>query len=124
MVYQLFLVSVLEKCLSPENKTILIGTPYITNIKSILQNPNFIDNEELRKLFILFNTKWQKKEILYDETILTYLKKMSSDKRKQLYDIINMPIVENSDFYNDAEEILKKQLNMQEGVKKLKLERR
>ena len=49
---------------------------------------------------------------------------MSSDKRKQLYDIISMPIVENSDFYNDAEEILKKQLNMQEGVKKLKLERR
>lgn len=124
MVYQLFLVSVLEKCLSPENNTILIGTPYITNIKSILQNPNFIDNKELRKLFIVFNTKWQKKEILYDETILTYLKKISSDKRRKLYDIINMPIVENNDFYNDTEEILKKQLNMQEGVKKLKLERR
>lgn len=124
MVYQLFLVSVLEKCLSPENNTILIGTPYITNIKSILQNPNFIDNKELRKLFIVFNTKWQKKEILYDETILTYLKKISSDKRRKLYDIINMPIVENNDFYNNIEEILKKQLNMQEGVKKLKLERR
>ena len=66
----------------------------------------------------------QKKEILYDETILTYLRKMSSDKRKQLYDIINMPIAENKDFYNDTDVILKKQLNMQEGVKKLKLERR
>ena len=44
----------------------------------------------LRKIFIIFNTKWPKKEILYDETILTYLSKMSSDKRKQLYDIINM----------------------------------
>lgn len=87
-----------------KNNTILIGTPHITNIKSILQNPNFIDN--------------------YDETILTYLKKISSDKRRKLYDIINMPIVENNDFYNDTEEILKKQLNMQEGVKKLKLERR
>ena len=43
---------------------------------------------------------------------------------QQLYDIINMPIVEKSNFYNDTEEILKKQLNMQEGVKKLKLERR
>ena len=124
MVYQLFLVSVLEKCLSPENNTILIGTPYITNISSILQNPNFIDNEKLRKLFILFNTKWQKKEILYDETILTYLTKMSDDKRKQLYDIINMPITENVNFYKDTEKTLKKQLNMQESVKRLKLERR
>lgn len=119
MIYQLFLVSVLEKCLTPENNTILIGTPYITNIKNILQNPNFIDNEELRKLFILFNTKWQKKEILYDETILTYLKKLSSDKRKQLYEIINMPIEENNDFYKNIEKILKKQLNMQESIKKL-----
>ena len=51
-------------------------------------------------------------------------KKISSDKRKQLYDIMNMPIVENSNFYNDTEEMLKKQLNMQECVKKLKLERR
>lgn len=49
---------------------------------------------------------------------------MSSDKRKQLYDIINMPIAENKDFYNDTDVILKKQLNMQESVKKLKLERR
>ncbi len=124
MVYQLFMVSVLEKCLSKENNTILIGTPYITNIKNILKESNFINNEELRKLFIIFNTKWPKKEILYDATILTYLEKMSDKKRKRLYDLINMPIVENVNFYNDTEEILKKQLNMQEGVKKLKLERR
>ena len=39
-------------------------------------------------------------------------KKISSDKRKQLYDIMNMPIVENSNFYNDTEETLKKQLIM------------
>lgn len=124
MIYQLFLVSVLEKCLSPNNNTILIGTPYITNIKDILKNPNFINDEELRKLFILFNTKWQKKEILYDETILKYLNKISNEKRVKLYDIINMPIEQNIDFYNDVEKILKSQLSMQESVKRLKLERR
>ena len=124
MLYQLFLVSVLEKCLEPKNNTILIGTPYITNIKDILKNSNFINNEELRKLFILFNTKRQKKEILYDETILTYLNKMSIEKRKQLYDIISMPIIESVDFYSATEKILRNQLNMQESVKKLKLERR
>lgn len=124
MVYQLFLVSVLEKCLSKENNTILIGTPYITNIKDILKNSTFIDDEQLRKLFIIFNTKWQKKEILYDETILTYLYKMSDEKKQQLYNIINRSISENIDFYSDTEKILKKQLNMQESVKRLKLERR
>lgn len=124
MLYQLFLVSVLEKCLSPKNNTILIGTPYITNIKDILNNQNFIDDEQLRKLFIIFNTKWAKKEIIYDESILKYLNKMSIEKRIQLYDIINRVIQNNTDFLSDTKTILKSQLNMQESVKKLKLERR
>lgn len=71
----------------------------------------------------LFNTKWQKKKYYMMKQYL-HIKKISNDKRKQLYDIMNMPIVENSNFYNDTEEMLKKQLNMQECVKKLKLERR
>ena len=62
--------------------------------------------------------------MLYDETILTYLNKLSNDKINQLYDIISMPIVENDNFYNDIEEVMKRQFNMQESVKKLKLERR
>ena len=124
MIYQLFLVRVLEKCLSPQNRTILVGTPYITNIKDILKNTKFINNEKLRKLFIIFNTKCQKKEILYDESILTYLNRLSDYKIEQLYDIISMPIIEKNSFYSDVEEVLKHQLNMQESVKKLKLERR
>lgn len=124
MIYQLFLVSVLEKCLSPKNNTILLGTPYITNIKNILENCNFTNNEELRKLFIIFNTKWAKKEIIYDETILNYLNKISNEKRLQLYDIINRKYKNSSEFLYDINTVLKKQLNMQESVKKLKLEGR
>ena len=124
MIYQLFLVSAIEKCLAPDNNTILIGTPYITNIKDILKNSSFIDNEELRKLFIIFNTKWAKKEILYDETILKYLNRLSDEKRKQLYDIINIPLENNVDFYEDVDSALRNQLNMQNGIKKLKMERR
>lgn len=123
-LYQLFLASVLEKCLEPKNNTILIGTPYITNIKDILMNPNFTSNEELRKLFIIFNTKWAKKEILYDETILQYLSTMALEKRRQLYDIVNRQIDLNGDFYIDVENVLKNQLKMQECVRRLKLERR
>lgn len=124
MLYQLFLVSVLEKCIEPENNTILIGTPYLTNIKDILKNPYFIDDDKLRKLFIIFNTKWQKKEILYDESILKYLNKLSLLKRNQLYDIINMQYINNSVSLLDVDDVLKKQFNMQESVKKLKFERR
>lgn len=123
MLYQLFLVRVLEKCLAKENKTIIIGTPYLTNIKEILNNLYFIDDNILRKLFIIFNTKWQKKEILYDESTLKYLNKLSLSKRKELYDIINMRVLFDYDLLN-LEKVLKEKFNMQESVKKLKLERR
>lgn len=123
MIYQLFLVSVLEKCLSPQNDTILIGTPYITNIKNILENPDFIQNEQLRKLFIIFNMRWAKKQLLYDESILKYLKTMEREKRNHLYDIINRKYI-NTSFFDDTETVLRNQLNMQESIKQLRLERR
>lgn len=123
MLYQLFLVSVLEKCFAIENNTILIGTPYITNIKNIMNDTNFTKNEKLRKLFIIFNTKWQKKEILYDETILKYLNRLSEIKLNELYDILNSTIFITPNFYEDVDKILKNKLNMQNNVKKLKLGR-
>lgn len=118
MLYQLFLAAVVEKCLSPNNKTIILGTPYITNIKDIVKDLRFKDDVIFRKLFILFNMKWSKKEILYSEDILKYLNNISDEKRLQLYDIISR--ANNS----DVETILKSQINMQECIKKLKLERR
>lgn len=124
MLYQLFLVGVLEKCLEPKNKAILIGTPYIANIKDIVTNPYFIDDEELRKLFIIFSTKWQKKEIIYDETILKYLNKLSKEKLKRLYDMVTMSRQDNIEIYQEIEDTMKHQLNMQESIKKLKLGRR
>lgn len=124
MLYQLFLVGVLEKCLCSSNKTILLGTPYITNIKEILSNSDFIDDSEFRKLVVLFSMKWQKKEVNYDESVLKYLKKMELGKRKQLYNLVNREIGMKGDFYNEVELVLRQRLNMQNCVKQLKLERR
>ncbi len=77
----------------------------------------------MRKLFIIFNTKWQKKEILYDETILKYLNRLSEIKLNELYDILNSTIFITPNFYEDVDKILKNKLNMQNNVKKLKLGR-
>lgn len=124
MIYQLFLVGVIEKCLASNNKTVFFGTPYITNIRNITSNRDFIDDEYLRKLAILFNLKWSKKEKNYDETILKYLNSMSKDKRKQLYDIISKDRINVDVLYDDMKDLLLHQLNMQECVKQLKKERR
>lgn len=124
MIYQLFLVGVIEKCLNPNSMTILFGTPYITNIRSIINDPNFISDEVFRKLAILFNLKWSQKEKNYDTTILKYLKRMSPEKRNQMYGIINKERIGNNTLYNDMRELLLQQMNMQECVKQLKKERR
>lgn len=124
MLYQLFLVGVIEKCLNPNNATILLGTPYITDIKEIANDKNFRNDEILRKLFVLFNLKWSKKEKNYDLTILKYLNYMADSKRQQLYDIINKKRLNGNEFYEDVHETITSQINMQECIKQLKKERR
>lgn len=120
MLYQLFLVGLLEKCLQPENKTILLGTPYLTNIRDIVENPNFIKDKYFQKLVVLFNLKWNKKEKDYDETILKYLKSLYYRKRIDLYNIVTQEITYTDDLIFDTENVILKQMNMQECIKKIK----
>lgn len=120
MLYQLFLVGLLEKCLQPENKTILLGTPYLTNIKDIVNNPNFIQDKYFQKLAVIFNLKWNKKEKDYDQTILKYLKGLYYQKRIDLYNIATQESICIDNFVLNTDNILQKQMNMQECIKKLK----
>lgn len=124
MLYQLFLVGIVEKCLKPDSKTILLGTPYITDIKKITDDKDFIDDEILRKLGVLFNLKWSKKEKNYDNSILKFLNNISEEKKQHLYDIISRKREYSCLFYEDVNENLMHQMNMQECVKTLKKERR
>ena len=123
MLYQLFLVGVLEKCLNKDSNTILLATPYLTNAKDLINDPDFIEGEKFRKLSILFNLKWANKERNYDSTILRYLKSLNTEKRINLYNIIRENRCDFDDFYDDIDITLKRQMNMQDCVKKLKLER-
>lgn len=124
MLYQLFLVGVVEKCIKPESKTLLLGTPYITDIKSITNDVNFVEDEISRKLGILFNMKWSKKEKNFDGTILKFLNSISEEKKQHLYDIISRKRTYSCSFYEDLNDNLMHQMNMQECVKLLKKERR
>ena len=124
MLYQLFLVGVVEKCLNKNSNTILLGTPYITNIKNIINEEKFINEEIFRKLTILFNLKWSKKERNYDETILSYLKNIDIEKRKEIYDIICTQVDSQKNFFETTNDILNNQFNMQKCINKMKLERR
>lgn len=120
MLYQLFLVGLLEKCLEPENKTILLGTPYLTNIRDIIKNPNFIQDKYFQKLAILFNLKWNIKEKNYDDSILKYLKSLYYKKRIDLYDIVTQELPNDADLIFDTENVILNQMNMQECIKKTK----
>lgn len=119
MMYQLFLVGLLEKCIKPDSKTILLGTPYLTNVKTIINSSNFIQDDKFRKLAILFNLKWPKKEKDYDESILRYLRKIGENERNNLYDIVNKGVSEELDFYAQISAILNNNMNMQKCIKML-----
>jgi len=120
MLYQLFLTGLLEKCLQPENKTILLGTPYLTNVRDIIKNPNFISDKYFQKLVVMFNLKWNQKERNYDETILKYLKSIYYKKRIDLYNIVTEEAIKTNDLFNDVQKVIHKQMNMQNCIKKLR----
>lgn len=124
MVYQLFLVGVLDKCLQYDSKTILLGTPYIDNLKQISANPNFLGSNTFRKLAILFSMKWKNKNIKIDDTILKFLKKLTDDDIELLYSIICTGGDISPDLKTSIDYIIRNQFNMQNSIKALKRERR
>ncbi len=83
-LYQLFLAGIIERCINPFANTILIGTPIITNINDY----NYAEDVLTRKLSIIFNTRWGNDLCKFNEGILTYLDKLSMDKKIELYNMV------------------------------------
>ena len=69
------MVGLIEKCINKNTNTILVDTPYVTNIKRIVEEEYFIEDEIFRKFAIIFSMKWKTSENNYDPTILKYLKR-------------------------------------------------
>lgn len=123
MSYQLFLVGMLEKCFCPDSRTILLGTPYIENIKNILENPKFINDDIFRKLSIIFSMKWQSKNVKIDDTVLKCLKKLTEEDLKLLYSVVCNKDEVKENFIDSTNDIIKYQFNMQKSLNKMKKER-
>ena len=121
-LYQLFMVSLLEKCFNNQGKTIAIATPYL-NI------PNNSINKELQeriislKLFALLNQKWSRKENSCDEALLKYINTMNIEKKQELYELI-LTQTENNDLEQSLKLILTKEINRQNLNQELKRRRK
>lgn len=124
-IYQLLLTGIISKCLDSDSNIIFVGNPIINKINDYNFNAECEDDLLVKKLAIIFNAKWAAKEREFDSGLLNYLKKMSNEKRKQLYDIVcGCSFNENVDFKKNVDVAINNSFNMQQCVKKLKKERR
>jgi hypothetical protein len=123
-LYQLFLVNVLEKCLDESTESIYIGTPILTGINDFKIDPIDEDYVLTKKLAIIFNIKWNKKDKPFDKEILRFLKSMSLEKKQQLYELIVRNDINNLNFNEQTDKIMHDKFNMQDMLNNLKRERR
>lgn len=121
-LYQLYMVTMLEKCFEPNSKTISLATPHLNVTDKKIE-------EELKnrlislKLFIVLNQKWSKKENTFDVSLLKYINSMNVEKKKMLNDII-IESENVDDFENELYSILMKKFNIQNANKELKRRRK
>ena len=85
MMYQLFLVGLLNKILRPEDETILLGTPIILNSSRFITDAL---DPKIANLAIALNMGWKSKETKFDEGILRKLYKSNSIDLNLIYEIV------------------------------------
>lgn len=121
-LYQLFMVSMLEKCFPNKGKTISLATPYL-NISSKDKENELQDRILSTRIFSILNQKWAKKDNILDEGLLSYINNMNVTKKEMLYNILmeqNITI----DILEDLKKTLIKDFNLQNANKELKRRRK
>ncbi len=118
-LYQLYYTCLLEKCLNPNANTIPLATPFLTGLNNVSSSVTSKDEELTKKLGILFNLKWARKEKEYDNTIFTYLAKLSLLKKEKLYNILTEELFRKTNLNQDLSLALKR-FNMQNTINKMK----
>lgn len=116
MMYQLFMVGILEKILVPESNTILMGIPIVENVNTYLNES--IDSK-VAILSLIFNMRWNKKNIEFDNGILRKLYRTGNDNLDILYNTV-IESIDINDFYNDVNYILGDRFNYQKILKRVK----
>ena len=120
-LYQLFIVSMLEKCYNNNGNTISLATPYLN---STYKNEQELKNRILSlKIFTVLNQKWAKKENVINEGLLNYINSMNVNKKEMLYEILQEKTSE-EDMLKALKEILTKDFNFQNANNELKRRRK
>ena len=117
LVYQLFLVGLLNKILKPEDETILLGTPIILNADSYLNET--IDPEVL-KLAVAFNTRPKYKETPFDPRVLEKLNSLDKGRVASMTEFVTTSTFEGYDLVAEIECALRQNFSMQRALRKLK----
>lgn len=121
-LYQLYMVTMLEKCFNNSGKTISLATPYL-NIQDKKIEEELKNRIMSLKIFTVLNQKWSKKENTFDKGLLKYINSMNVDKKQMLYDIIIANDTE-VDFEKELHSILIEKFNVQNATKELKRRRK
>lgn len=121
-LYQLFMVSLLEKCFDTKGKTISLATPYLNIIDKDI-NKELEERIISLKIFSLLNQKWSRKENSLDEGLLKYINSMNIEKKQQLYELI-LNQTEILDLEESLKVILTKEINRQNLNHELKRRRK
>ena len=120
-LYQLFMVSMLEKCYI-SGQTIALATPYL-NIPNKEKEQELVDRIMSLNIFTILNQKWAKKENVFDEGLLSYINTMNISKKEMLYNIL-MEKNNEADMLLALKNVLLKEFNLQNANKELKRRRK
>ncbi len=121
-LYQLYMVTLLEKCFKNEGKTIALATPYL-NVDNKNKEKELEDRLLSLKIFTILNQKFAKKENIFDEGLLNYVNNMNVNKKQMLYEIL-MEQNREQDILMALKTILVSEFNFQNANRELKRRRR
>jgi len=118
-IYQLYMVGMLEHTLKPNSKTILIGSPFLTGLNELSSEVS--DEAEMlsKKLGMIFNIKWNRKEKPYEDTIFRYFTRISLEKKRKLLEIVNKEIATTESLSQDMSLCLRR-FNMQDRINEMR----
>jgi len=117
MMYQLFVVGLINKILRPTDETILLGAPIILNSNKYLLEPM---DPKVASLSIILNMCYNNKEKEFDTGILRKLYKTSEENLELIYQYVIQPPDKNMEFYEEINYILRNNFNSQKVLKKIK----
>lgn len=107
--------------ISSNQRLTFVAHPYISDVEGINQQEEYdkCTDEFYKKLFILYNLKWNKKTSGYSESVIKYLSNISNTRRENIYKAI-IELSQNTSNFDELDNYINKMIidsvNMQENI--------